>query len=82
MNTVWTYVKANWKTNLVAVVAFAYSVPQFVTAINAARNGQPADWHAAIWSIVIAAGFAVAKDGDNHSTQAQVAQATAEKTAK
>ena len=72
MNAFWAYVKANWKTNLAALATFVYSVPQFVTAINNYRAGQPANWHEAVVSLMIAAGLAVAKDGTNHSTLAQV----------
>lgn len=75
------YLKANWKTNLAALCAFAWSVPQFVTAIQAWQAGTKADWHGAVISLVIAAGLSVAKDGDNHSTIAQVQTATAEKEA-
>lgn len=80
MNAFWAYVKANWKTNLAAVAAFAYSVPQFVTAITAWQAGQTPNWHGAVISLIIAAGLAVAKDGDNHSTAAQVQEATIEKS--
>jgi len=77
MNAFLTYVKANWKTNLAAVAAFAYSVPQFVTAITAWQAGQQPNWHAAVISIIVAAGLAAAKDGTNHSTMAQVKASTA-----
>lgn len=73
----WKYMQANWKTNLAAACAFAYSVPQFVTAITAWQAGQKADWHGAIVSLIIALGLAVAKDGSNHSTAEQVQKATA-----
>lgn len=79
MNSVVTYVKANWKTNLAALAAFAYSVPQFVTAVEQWQAGQKADWHSAVVSLIIAGGLAAAKDGDNHSTLSQVQQATLEK---
>ena len=75
------YLKANWTTNLAALAAFVSSVPQFVTAIQAWQAGQKPDWHGAVISLVIAAGLAAAKDGDNHSTQAQVNVATVEKAA-
>jgi drug/metabolite transporter (DMT)-like permease len=78
MSALWAYIKANWKTNLAAVAAFAYSVPQFVTAIQQWQAGQKVDWHTAVVSLIVAAGLAAAKDGDNHSTQAQVQQATTE----
>jgi len=78
MNSFIAYLKANWKTNLAAFLAFAYSVPQFVTAIQAWQAGQTPDWHAAIISLIVAAGLSVAKDGNNHSTAAQVEVATAE----
>jgi drug/metabolite transporter (DMT)-like permease len=80
LNSVLTYVKANWKTNLAAAAAFLFSVPQFITAIQAWQNGQKADWRGAVVSLVIALGLAAAKDGDNHSSLAQVEakQATVE----
>ena len=77
MNELWAYIKANWKTNLAALAAFAYSVPQFVTAIEQWQAGQKPNWHGAIISLIIAAGLAAAKDGDNHSTLAQVEAKTA-----
>ncbi len=76
MDKVIAYVKANWKTNLAALCAFAYSVPQFVTAIQAWQAHQQPDWRAAVISLIIAAGLAAAKDGDNHSTIAQVEAST------
>ena len=80
MNSILAYLKANWKTNLAAFAAFAYSVPQFVAAVTAWQAGQKADWRAAVISLIVAAGLAVAKDGSNHSTLAQVTaqQATVE----
>lgn len=81
MNSVLAYIKANWKTNLAAAAAFAYSVPQFVTAVQQWQAGQKPDWRAAVISLIIAAGLAAAKDGDNHSTLTQVEQATLEKPA-
>jgi hypothetical protein len=81
MNAFWAYVKANWKTNLAAVAAFAVSVPQFVTAVEAWQAGQPANWRGAVISLIVAAGLAVAKDGDNHSTIAQVQASTAAQVA-
>lgn len=85
MNSAWNYIRSNWKTNLAAVAAFAVSVPQFVTAVEAWQAGQPVNWRGAVISLIVAAGLAVAKDGDNHSTVAQVqastaAQATASKS--
>lgn len=76
MGSFWTYLKANWKTNLAALAAFAFSVPQFVTAITQWQSGQKVDWHTAVVGLIVAAGLAAAKDGDNHSTAAQVAKAT------
>jgi hypothetical protein len=68
---------ANWKTNLVAVVAFIYAVPQVVQSIQAWSNGQPANWKQALVALLIAAGMAAAKDSTNHSTQGQINAATA-----
>jgi hypothetical protein len=82
MNSILTYIKANWKTNLAALAAFAYSVPQFVTAIQQWQAGQSPNWKGAIISLIVAAGLAAAKDGDNHSTAAQVQASTAKEAAK
>lgn len=78
MSAFWAYLKANWKTNLAAVAAFAVSVPQFVTAVEAWQAGQPVNWRGAVISLIVAAGLAVAKDGTSHSTQAQIDKATAD----
>jgi hypothetical protein len=67
---------ANWKTNTAAAVSFLMGVPALVTAVQHFSNHQPADWYAAIFGIVLAAGFAVSKDATNHSTVAQVQAAT------
>ena len=80
MTAFWTYLKLNWKTNLAALAAFLFSVPQFVTAIQEWQAGQKVDWHGAVASLIIAAGLAVAKDGTNHSTPAQVAASGAAAT--
>lgn len=82
MGAFWTYLKANWKTNLAAFLAFAFSVPQFVTAITEWQSGQKVEWHTAVVSLIVAGGLAMAKDGTNHSTQAQVATATKEAAGK
>lgn len=76
MQKVWNFVKANWKTNLAALCAFAFSVPQFVTAITAWQSGQHADWRGAVISLILAGGLAVAKDSTTHSTVDQVNAAT------
>ena len=77
MSSIVSYLRSNWKTNLAALAAFAYSVPQFVTAITAWQAGQTPNWHGAVISLIIAGGLAVAKDGTNHSTLAQVEAKTA-----
>lgn len=81
MDSLLAYIKANWKTNLAALCAFIYSVPQFVTALQQWQAGQTVDWKGAVISLILAAGLAAAKDGTNHSTQSQVAQATIDKPA-
>jgi drug/metabolite transporter (DMT)-like permease len=78
MDAVWTYIKANWKTNLAALAMFAYSVPQFVAAIAAWQAGQKPDWRGAVIGLIAAAGLLAAKDGTNHSTIPQVQAATVE----
>ena len=77
MTSLWAYIRLNWKTNLAALAAFAFSVPQFVTAIQQWQAGTKVDWHTAVVSLIVSAGLAFAKDGDNHSTPAQVAAAGA-----
>ena len=79
MTAIWNWFKLNWKTNLAALAAFIYSVPQFVTALQQWQAGQPVNWHGAIISLILAAGLAVSKDATNHSTLAQVQVATAAK---
>lgn len=76
MNSILEYVKANWKTNLGALAAFIMSVPADVTAFQQWQAHQPVDWHFAAVSTLVAVIAAVAKDGSNHSTQAQVQKAT------
>ena len=73
------YLKANWKTNLGALAAFLMSVPADVTAFQQWQSGQKVDWHFAAVSTLVALVAAVAKDGTNHSTQAQVQAATEKK---
>lgn len=75
----WKYLKANWKTNLAAATLVVYSAPQFVAAVEAWENHQPANWRTAIIALIVAGGLFAAKDGNNHSTQAQVQKATIEK---
>ena len=73
----WENIQRNWRTNLVALAAFVYSVPQVVQTIQAWSTGQPANWKAAATGLLLAAGMAASKDYDNHSTAAEVATATA-----
>jgi hypothetical protein len=76
MNSFLNYARANWKTNLASLCAFAYSVPEFVAAIKSYEAHQHTDWRSAIFGLILAAGLAMAKDGTNHSTVAQVESAT------
>jgi hypothetical protein len=80
MNALLTSIKLNWKTNLAALGAFMWSIPQVVSAITAYFHNQPADWKGAILGIIAALGLLASKDSDNHSTLAQVqaSQATVE----
>jgi hypothetical protein len=71
------YIKLNWKTSIVALVAITYSAQQFVSAVVAWENHQPANWRIGIVSLIVATGMYFAKDGDNQSTSAQVAAADA-----
>ena len=82
MKSLWAYVVANWKTNLGALCAFLLSVPADVTAFQQWQAGQKVDWHFAAISTLIAIIAAVAKDGTNHSTVAQVQTATREAASK
>jgi hypothetical protein len=66
----------NWKTNLIAVIAFIYAVPQVVQSIQAWSNHQPANWRSALVALLLAGGMAAAKDSTTHSTVAEVNQAT------
>lgn len=66
----------NWKTSLAALLSFAISIPQLVTAFTDWSHHQPADWRGALVAIIVAAGLAASKDADNHSTIAQVEKAT------
>lgn len=72
----WTYLRANWKTNLMAAMSVIYSAQQFTAAVIAWENHQPTNWRLAIISLIVAAGLFAAKDGDNHSTAAQVQKST------
>lgn len=72
----WQSIQRNWKTNLVALVAFVYSVPQVVQTIQAWSTGQPSNWKQAVVGLLLAAGMAASKDSTNHSTTAEVAAST------
>jgi hypothetical protein len=76
MSAFWAYLSKNWKTNLAALAAFAYSVPQFMTAITAWQAGQTPNWHGAVISLIVAAGMAFAKDATNVPTAPEVQAAT------
>ena len=71
----------NWKSNLIALVAFVGTVPSIITAIGQFINHQPVDWHAMAGGLLLAALAYVAKDASNQSTQAQVNAATAKSVA-
>ena len=75
----WLSIQRNWKTNLVALVAFIYSVPQVIQCIQAWGNGGQANWKQALVGLLLAGGMAAAKDSTNHSTQAEVTVATVDK---
>jgi hypothetical protein len=76
MEAIWTWFKTNWKSNVIATIAIVYSASQFVQAVEAWEAHQPANWRAAIISLLVAAAAYVAKDSTTHSTQTQVQQAT------
>jgi uncharacterized membrane protein YfcA len=82
MNAVWTWFTTNWKSNLIATIAIVYSASQFTTAVIAWENHQPADWRAAVISLIVAAAGYVAKDSTTHSTEAQVVKATTDEANK
>ena len=79
MSTIWGWFSKNWKSNVIATVAILYSATQFTAAVQAWENGQPANWRAGIVSLILAALGYVSKDASNHSTEAEVRQATIEK---
>lgn len=72
----WQNIKRNWKTNLVALIALVYTVPQAVVCIQDWVNNQPCNWRSALLGLILAAGAAAAKDSDNHSTVEEVTDAT------
>lgn len=76
MSDLLKYLKANWKTVLIATIAVIYAAPQFVTAIQAWANHQPADWRHAVLGLIVAVGFYLSKTGTNHSTMDEVHEAT------
>lgn len=65
----WQSIQRNWKTNLVALIAFVYTVPQAVTCIQEWVNHQPCDYRSTVFGLLLAVGAAAAKDSTNHSTQ-------------
>jgi hypothetical protein len=71
----------NWKSNIIAIVAFLGTVPSILTAIGQFINHQPVDWHAAAGGLLLAGLAYVSKDASNQSTAAQVQAATAKVTA-
>ncbi len=73
----WLNIQRNWKTNLIALVAFVYAVPQVIQSINAWSTGQPTNWKQALVGLLLAGGMAAAKDSTNHSTATEVAATTA-----
>jgi hypothetical protein len=76
MSAIWKWFVANWKSNVLATVSIVYSAQQFVAAIEAWENHQPANWRTAIISLIVAGIGYAAKDASTHSTQAEVQQAT------
>ena len=73
MNAIWAYLKANWKSNLIAVVAFAYEVPTVYSAVQAYATGLKPDWNGAFRGLLLAVLAFIVKDASTHSTPAQVA---------
>lgn len=78
----------NWRSNLIAIVAFLGTVPSIITAINQFINHQQVDWHAAAGGLLLSVLAFVSKDASNKSTiaqaeaaQAQVAAVTPEQKA-
>jgi hypothetical protein len=72
----WTYIQKNWRTNLVALIAFVYTVPQAVSCIESWVHHQSCDWREAVLGLLLAVGAAAAKDAGNIPTQGEVNQAT------
>lgn len=75
----WESIVTNYKTTIAGIIAFLFTVPTFVTALQAWAAGQPVNWKQVLVSVAIAAvggGLIAAKDASTHSTQAQVTQST------
>jgi hypothetical protein len=74
----WQNIQRNWKTNLVSLIAFIYTIPQAVVCIQEWINNQPCNWRSAVLGLLLGLGAAAAKDSDNHSNVTEVNKATKE----
>ncbi len=75
----WASITKNWKTSLGGIVAFLFSVPAFVSALQAWAAGKPVDWKSVLVSLAMTAagsGLLLAKDSTTHSTEREVFAAT------
>lgn len=68
----WKNIQRNWKTNLVSIAAFIYTVPAVVECVQSWANHQPCNWRGAVLGLFIAIGAAVAKDSSNVPTHDEV----------
>lgn len=65
----------SWKTTLAGLVAFLFTVPAFVNALEQWAHGQHVDWKTVLQAIAAAAvsgGLIAAKDSTVHSTLDEV----------
>lgn len=72
----WQEIQRNWKTNLVSLIAFLYTIPQVVTCIQTWAGGGKCNWQQTVLGLLVAVGAWAAKDSTNHSTAEEVTQAT------
>ena len=75
----WKTITANWKTGITGVIALLFSIPTFVSALQAWGNHQPVDWRSVLVSTaisIVGTGLIAAKDGTTHSTLEEVRTST------
>lgn len=75
----WQTIVKNYKTTIAGIIAFLFSVPSFVAALQAWVAHQPVDWRSVLVSVALTAlggGLVAAKDSSTHSTQTEVTQSS------